>query len=154
MTKILRSQDIRGFRRRCCWWWQATNRRLSTDLDLFTLLCALRKCTYKSSTAIQWPFCFFSFFAHPVVGMRLCEEHKRNKRALQSPNVLHNDELRVGVLKSFCSMLLNAIQYLTRPSSYFTSPWIIAPMKARRAHVVVKIQTSPSVGLCVNPAHP
>ena len=54
--------------------------------------------------------------------MRLCEEQARIERAGRgeeaSTNVLHNDELRVGVLKSFCFILHT---YTT--SYYCTSPW-------------------------------
>ena len=54
--------------------------------------------------------------------IRLSEEQARIKRAgcgwEASTNVLHNDELRVGVLKSFCFILHT---YTT--SYYFTRPW-------------------------------
>ena len=58
-----------------------------------------------------------------MVGMRLFEEQARIERAgcgeEASTNVLHNDELRVGVLKPFCFLLH------TNTTAYYsiTSPW-------------------------------
>ena len=66
----------------------------------------------------------FSFLisSYPVMDIRLCEEQARIERAGRgeeaSTSVLHNDKLRVGVLKSFCFVLHT---YTT--SYYFTRPW-------------------------------
>ena len=56
------------------------------------------------------------------MGIRLCEEQARIERVScgeeASTNVLHNDELRVGVLKSFCFVLHTYTTFY-----YFTRPW-------------------------------
>ena len=64
----------------------------------------------------------FSISSYPVMDIRLCDEQARIERAGcgwgASTNVLHNDELRVGVSKLFCFVLHT---YTT--SYYFTRPW-------------------------------
>ena len=64
----------------------------------------------------------FLISAYLLIDIHLCEEQARIERAgcgeEASTNVLHNDELTVGVPKSFCFVLHT---YTT--SYYFIRPW-------------------------------
>ena len=99
---------------------QLANRRLSTDLDFFAHTKHALRNYRKASSGILFCFCNFCV---PMMGMRFCEEQARVGRVRcgeeAPPNVLHNDELRVGVLKSF---LLRATHTYTT-SYYLTRPW-------------------------------
>ena len=94
-------------------------RLLSTGIDFFAHTKHALRNYRKASSGILF---YFFKFSVPMMGMRLCEEQARIGRVRWAPpNVLHNDELSVGVLKSF---LLRATTsyYLTRPWPWYNPP--------------------------------
>jgi hypothetical protein len=140
-TYTLRSQDIRGFL-------ETLIRRVAGDFQPTLTSLPFSARTKKVSCGIILSFKFLFILWWECVCVI-------NKRPLSAHHVVKRHQQTSRAQSRSSKVPFASCYSLTRhPTTlHVLRHGIIAPTKTQRAQVVIRIQTSPSVGLRVNPAH-